>query len=71
MNEVLAVLACVFVIASGIANLRQDDKINDLRARVACLERPHGESSIAGRFVGSGSSRRFVVTQAAHRTGCK
>jgi hypothetical protein len=54
-----------------VADSRQDDRIDNLQARVACLEHPAGASSIAGRLVSVRSGRMFVVTQPAHRTGCK
>ncbi len=43
------------------------DKINKLDNRISCLEHPHGASSVAGEF----KNGKFVVTQPAHKTGCK
>jgi hypothetical protein len=71
VRSVLGVLVAAAILAITLVNLRQDDRIDNLQARVACLEHPAGASSIAGRFVGSGITRTFVVTQPAHRTGCK
>jgi hypothetical protein len=77
MIHVAAVVVSVVGVLCGIVGgltfsaIRTKDEIENLKARVACLEHPAGASSIAGRLVSVRSGRTFVVTQPAHRTGCK
>ena len=51
--------------------VRDHRRIQQLQQQVSCLEHPHGESSTAGFFTGSGAGRRFVVSAPAVRTGCR
>lgn len=65
--QALLVVALVLVIALVLDNRHA---IAKNRQRIDCLVHPHAESSVAGRLVGRGRHRHFVVTQAPHRTGC-
>lgn len=68
LKLIVVLAACIVGLAA--LGLYEDGRIDKLEGQVACLQHPHGESSIAGKLVGSGKNRHFVVTQQAHRTGC-
>lgn len=63
----LAVVAAITIAIGATFGWRTETgRIDRLQARVSCLERPHGESSIAAKRVGG----HFVVTAGPTRTGC-
>lgn len=61
-----AILLAAAVVYAVLAVRHDRGRIDRLQARVACLEHPHGESSIAAVRVG----KKFVIVRPAHRTGC-